>query len=564
MVLCSHRHITSVPGQIPPQSQILDLSNNRIKSLTQGLFSHLKALQELDLSMNIISKIEPGTFRYLQNLMILRLKNNQLKLVPAGVFSGLPNLTFLDISDNDIVILLDHSFKDLFNLRNLEAGDNQLVFVSHLAFGSLHNLQQLTLEKCNLSSVPAHALSHLHHLVVFRFRKLNISIIHNYSFKRLNHLKVLEIDQWPFLDTLEPDSLFGVNLTALTLTRCNLSNVPYDALKHLIYLTQLDLSYNPISVIRSRRLCDLEHLQEFHLSGGKLVSIETKAFQGLSYLCLLNVSKNLLTTLEEEVFHSLETLETLRLDGNPLSCDCRLLWLIYRREGINFDGQNPVCATPAIVEGTAFKDFPEQISPDHFICQKPVIRNKFLQQMSVDQGEQISFICNGEGNPSPKISWLSPQNDLLNANINGRFSVLADGTLKIHYVYAQDSGIYTCIAQNPIGNDTLLAELQVSSKNSIPFTTTTLPPIASWPSSRAANAEQKPITLDIWVLAMVLAMGFIPFLTAVIVCFVFIFFLSLSRGNIKHRAQIEYVPRQPYPPINELENEDNKFTMKLM
>ncbi|XP_069506908.1 leucine-rich repeat and immunoglobulin-like domain-containing nogo receptor-interacting protein 4 [Ambystoma mexicanum] len=563
-VLCSHRHLTSVPGQIPPESQLLDLSKNRIKALNQGMFSHLKALKELDLSENVISKIEPGTFRHLQNLMTLRLKNNKLKLVPAGVFSGLPNLTFLDISDNDIVILLDHSFKDLFNLRNLEAGDNQLVFVSHRAFGSLHNLQQLTLEKCNLTSVPAHALSHLHHLVEFRFRRLNISIIHNYSFKRLNHLKVLEIDQWPFLDTLEPNSLFGVNLTALTLTRCNLSSVPYEALQHLIYLTHLDLSYNPISVIQSRRLSVLLRLQELHLSGGRLVSIASGALQGLVYFRLLNVSKNLLMTLEEEVFHTLETLEILRLDGNPLSCDCRILWLIYRRDMINFDGQQPACATPAPLEGMAFEDFPEEIPADYFTCQKPVIYDKLLKQLIADEGEKIFFTCKGEGNPPPTISWLSPQNDLLDVNTNGRIRVLADGTLEIYYARPKDSGRYLCIAHNAAGNDTLLAELEVISKFSDTFTSTPFLTVVSQPSRRAPDAALKPFTLNMWVMAVVLAMGFLPFLSAVIICFIFIFCLSLSRGNIKHNAQIEYVRRKPYPPIEELENEDNKFTMKLM
>ncbi|XP_077177907.1 leucine-rich repeat and immunoglobulin-like domain-containing nogo receptor-interacting protein 4 [Paroedura picta] len=531
-VFCNGRRLTSTPGGIPPESELLDLSRNRLHTLHQGMFSRLRALKELDLSENAISNIEPGAFNGLPKLMTLQLKRNSLKIIPVGVFTGLPNLTVLDISRNKIVIFLDHSFKDLANLRKLEAGDNHLVFVSSRAFGGLHRLRHLTLEKCNLTGIPTPALSHLHHLVELRFRVLNISVVPNYSFRKLHHLKVLEIHLCPFLTTLESYSLFGLNVTSLSITKCNLSIIPYEAFKHLVYLRFLDLSYNPISVIHGRKLRDLLRLQEFHLTGGRLATIENKAFQGLFYFRLLNVSGNVLQTLEEGVFHSVGNLEVLRLDGNPLACDCRLLWIIRRRRRLNFEAQQPACASPSTVEGKVFREFSE-VLPDHFTCRKSKIIDQTLQSVSIEEGGQAMLRCRSDGDPAPTISWVTPRRIHLDAKRKGRVRVLSDGSLEIQYALPQDSGPYRCIASNVAGNDTLLAHIQVR-----PFSVD-LPNSSGLPSNVSFINTTEAfhlILVDINTLVGVLAIGVMPFLCSVTVCFLFILLWSRSGGRVKRQA----------------------------
>ncbi|XP_074837227.1 leucine-rich repeat and immunoglobulin-like domain-containing nogo receptor-interacting protein 4 [Carettochelys insculpta] len=562
-VFCIRQHLTTVPGGIPPDAELLDLSKNRLRTLQQGMFSRLQPLKELDLSENIISNIEPGAFNSLKKLMILRLKSNQLKIVPPGIFTGLPNLTVLDISENKIVIFLDHSFKDLFNLRRLEAGDNHLVFISPQAFSGLVRLQQLTLEKCNLTGVPQLALAQLQNLVELRFRVLNISVLHNYAFQRLHRLNLLEINRWPFLTMLEPRSLFGLNLTSLSITKCNLSTVPYEALRHLVYLRYLDLSHNPISMIHGKRLRDLLHLQEFHLTGGRLATIATSAFQGLNYFRLLNVSGNALRTLEEGVFHSVGNLEILRLDRNPLACDCRLLWIIRRRRRLNFGGQQPTCASPTMVKGKVFKDFSDVLLPSHFTCRKSKIPDKTPRQVSVEEGGKATLSCKGEGDPHPTIYWVSPHNIRLDSRHKGRMRVLADGTLVIDYALVQDSGAYQCVASNVAGNDTLMVHLRVSnpyaqfSNDSFPFFNSSI--------FNSSEAFQTPL-INVGTLVGVLAMGFLPFLSSVTVCFIFIFFWSKSKGKVKHHATFEFVPHYPQESWNKPRSSGSgsKFAMKLM
>ncbi|XP_063001881.1 leucine-rich repeat and immunoglobulin-like domain-containing nogo receptor-interacting protein 4 [Elgaria multicarinata webbii] len=535
VVFCNSRNLTTVPGRIPPDSEFLDLSRNSLRTLRQGMFTRLEALKELDLSHNVISNIEHGAFNRLQKLMTLRLKGNRLKMVPEGVFMELPNLSVLDISTNQILLFLDRSFKDLSNLRRLETGENHLVFISGQAFSGLHHLQQLTLEKCNLTNIPTEALSHLHQLVELHLKVLNVSIIPNHSFRKLHHLKVLEIHRWPFLRTLEPLSLSGLNLTSLSITRCNLHDIPYKAIKHLAHLRVLDLSSNPISVIRGRKLVELSRLREFHLTGGRLSTIQAEAFRGLLHFRVLNVTGNDLRTLEEGVFHSVGNLEVLRLDRNPLACDCRLLWIIRRRRRLNFEAQPPICATNSTRAGKVFHKFSD-VPPGHFTCRKPTIEDKSPQGVSVEEGSQANFTCRSDGDPPPIVFWVSPQNQTLDASRKGRIMVLPDGTLRIQYALPEDSGLYRCVASNVAGNDTMAANLQVSEavfNDSF---------IGDGPDFLNETQAHRPFLVDTGTLVGILALGIVPFLCSVAICFVFISLWSKGRENMKHHV-IDSVPR---------------------
>ncbi|XP_038623486.1 leucine-rich repeat and immunoglobulin-like domain-containing nogo receptor-interacting protein 1 isoform X1 [Tachyglossus aculeatus] len=570
-VLCHRKRFVAVPEGIPTETRHLDLGKNRIKTLNQDEFAHFPHLEELELNENVVSTIEPGAFNNLFGLRSLGLRSNRLKLIPLGVFTGLSNLTRLDISENKIVILLDYMFQDLTSLRSLEVGDNDLVYISHRAFSGLGGLERLTLEKCNLTSVPTEALSHLHGLVELRLRHLNIQAVRDYSFKRLYRLKVLEISHWPFLDTMTPNSLYGLNLTSLSVTHCNLTAVPYVAVRHLVYLRLLNLSYNPIRAVEGSMLPDLLRLQEVHLAGGgRLAAVEPHAFRGLNHLRVLNVSGNQLTTLEESAFHSVGNLETLILDGNPLACDCRLLWIFRRRWRLNFHRRQPACAAPEAVQGREFKDFPDVLPPAYFTCRRARIRDRRPQRVQVDEGHTVQFVCRADGDPPPAILWLSPRKHLVSAKTTGRLTVFPDGTLEVRYAQLRDNGTYLCVASNAGGNDTLAAHLHVRgySPDWPARTNKTFAFIANQPDESDANSTRAtvPFPFDIKTLIIATTMGFISFLGVVLFCLVLLFLWSRGKGNTKHNIEIEYVPRKADAGAGGSANADapRKFNMKMI
>ncbi|XP_030645092.1 leucine-rich repeat and immunoglobulin-like domain-containing nogo receptor-interacting protein 4a [Chanos chanos] len=570
LVNCTGRLLTSVPDAIPRNAQHLSLVRNRLKSLARRQFSGLGQLRELDLSDNVLTMIEAEAFLGLQKLLTLRICRNRLKIIPVGVFAGLPSLRLLDISENEILVFLDYSFREMVSLQQLEASENDLVFISNRAFTGLLNLQQLHLDRCNLTSVPSEALSQLTGLVQLRLCRLSITALPNNSFQRLSRLRELTVSHCPWLGTLATNSLIGLNLTSLSLTHCNLSTIPYTPLHHLVYLQYLDLSYNPITSIKGHLLGDLLRLQEFHLMGAGLLQVDSGAFQGLAYFRLLNISSNRLVTLEEPVFHSLGSLQVLRLDGNPLSCDCRLLWVLRRQLHLDFDGRPPVCAAPEQVQGRTFWDFTESELPGLFTCRQARILTRKPQDVRVDEGHTVLFSCRADGDPVPSITWLNPQRSILSPT--GRIRVLSNGSLEVRYAQVQDSGYYLCLASNAAGNDSVSVSLRVrgfpySSRNrTYPFFLEGWSLPSAQPPINSSSQGTQPFPFEIKTLVIAVTMGFLSFLSSVAICFVFMFLWSQSKGQIKHTATIDFVPRSSVGASGGggTNTEMGRFTMKLI
>ncbi|KAM9339889.1 leucine-rich repeat and immunoglobulin-like domain-containing nogo receptor-interacting protein 1 [Symphorus nematophorus] len=564
-VNCSDGQFTTVPEGLPQDTKLLNLTHNKIKTLVHQQFQTLTKLLDLDLSDNIMVIIEVEAFLGLQSLITLRLARNHLKIIHVGAFAGLPKLKLLDISSNEILVFLDFTFRDLAALQFIKAAGNDLVFISHQAFTGLTSLQEFHLDGCNLTAVPTEALSQLSGLTSLHFHQLGFTTLPNYSFRHLERLKELVISHCPWLETLSGNSLFGLNLTSLTITHSKLSAVPYVPLHHLVYLVYLDLSFNPITHIQGNLLGDLLRLQELHLVGGSLLRIEIGAFRGLIHFKLLNVSRNFLTTLEVGVFQSVDTLRTLGLDNNPLACDCRLLWVVRRRLYLDFGGNPPTCTTSAPLEGWNFLDFTAAEVPGLLTCQPPSILNRTPQEVRVDQGHTVMFYCDAEGDPPPSVTWLNPQ--LKPLSPIGRIRALSNGSLEVRYAQPQDSGTYLCVASNAAGNNSLSVSLHVrafppSSKNSL-----RLKGWFAFPSASPGVDGTQKLPFDVKTLLIAATIGFLSFFSSVSICFIFMVFWSKSKGQIKHTATIAYVPRSTMSSGkggtgNSVET--SRFTMKLI
>ncbi|NXX78454.1 LIGO3 protein, partial [Urocolius indicus] len=507
-VVCQRRRLTAIPEGIPTETRILDLNKNRIRCLNPGDLAPYPLLEELDFSENIISNVEPGAFSNLFNLQTLRLRGNQLKLIPPGVFTKLTNLTLLDISENKLVILLDYVFQDLRNLKSLEVGDNDLVYISQRAFSGLLGLEQLTIEKCNLTSISAESLSYLQNLEVLRLRHLSISALEDQNFKKLYNLLQLEIDNWPLLEDVSPTSFQGLNLTSLSITYTNITAVPAAALRNLVYLRYLNLSYNPISTVLKGSFKDLIRLQELHIVGALL-----------------------------------------------------------RRKTLNFDGRQPACSSPPQLQGNALRDFPDSVLFEYFTCQKPKIKDRKLQHVTAREGQSVSFLCRADGEPDPSISWVSPRRRVITSRSVGRATVLPGGTLEIRFAQVQDSGTYICVASNAGGNDTYFATLTVKGRPPDGSQRTNRTLYAGDFNDTAHNDTQVflKFTLDLKTILVSTAMGCITFLGVVLFCFLLLFVWSRGRGQHKNNFSVEYSFRKvDGPAATTGQGGARKFNMKMI
>ncbi|XP_070983800.1 leucine-rich repeat and immunoglobulin-like domain-containing nogo receptor-interacting protein 2 isoform X2 [Oncorhynchus clarkii lewisi] len=549
-VSCHRKRLPTIPEGIPIETRLLDLSKNKLRSITPDNFSSFLQLEDLDLSDNLIGVVEPGSFKFQLSLRSLNFHSNLLQLVPAGVLSGLANLTSLDLSHNRLVVLLDHGFQDLRRLRSLEVGDNELVFISQRAFTGLLGLQSLTLERCNLTVVPTDALGHLHSLVELRLRHLGIGTLKPYSFKRLPRLRHLEIDYWPWLEVLPALSLHSLNLTTLSVTNTNLSSFPGHALRNLPYLTHLNLSFCHIQHIQQGVLDQLPRLQELHLRGAQLVYIEPLAFLGLPALHMLDVSHNQLDSVERAVFKSPDSLQTLLIGGNPLVCDCRLLWLLSGRKPpfLQLPDPQPECSAPERLRGKPLLDLKEPLVTRYVICTKPRIGPNTTQLLLADEGKPVRLNCIADGAPRPSMAWVTPHRQYVTVKSTGRVTVHTDGTLEIKAAELHDSGVYLCVASNAAGNASLSASLAVKSLG-ISDTSLYANKIGlladsngTWANGTVLYNMTNPIDLKTIIIST--AMGCLSFLGVVIFCFLLLFAWSRGKGRHKSNFDMEYVPRK--------------------
>ncbi|XP_032824672.2 leucine-rich repeat and immunoglobulin-like domain-containing nogo receptor-interacting protein 2 [Petromyzon marinus] len=560
-VVCHRRRLSAIPEGIPSETRVLDLSKNRLKCVDTDDFAAFPELEELELNENVIATVEPGAFNNLPYLQSLRLRSNRLRLLQIGTFDGLTNLTHLDISENKIVILLDYVFQDLVSLRKLEVGDNDLVYISHQAFSGLQSLEELTVEKCNLTAVPTEALTHLTSLLKLRLRYLNIATLQDYSFRKLFQLQMLEIDNWPMLERLSKNSLYGLNVTSLTVTNTNLSAVPSDALRPLQYLRFLNLSYNPLGTIKADAFETLRHLRHLCIAEAQLSSIDPYAFRGLAEMKIVNVSGNNLMTLEEKAFHSVDVLDALYINENPLVCDCRLLWLTKRLYMLRFDDSPPVCYTADYLQDIEFGSVASNKFLPYFVCKKPRIVGPKQRTYSVKEGQIVKLSCAAEGDPAPRKSWELPQRRAAPAPTrrNGRLSLLPDGSLQIRHAQLQDGGRYTCVASNVAGNDSATVHLLVGGSGlgsgNGSLLAHAVADMAAGNGSGGGGGGAGGATggrgglgfpLDLTTILVATAMGCFTFLGVVLFCLLILFLWSRGKGKHKTNVEIEYVPpRKP-------------------
>lgn len=98
----------------------------------------------------------------------------------------------------------------------------------------------------------------------------------------------------------------------------------------------------------------------------------------------------------------------------------------------------------------------------------PPIINGFKQNRTVVKDIAVKFSrklidCKAEGYPSPKITWIMPNNIFLTVPYYGsRINVHSNGTLEIRNVRPSDKAEFICMAQNDGGEAVMLVQLEVT------------------------------------------------------------------------------------------------------
>ncbi|NWS49870.1 ASPN protein, partial [Probosciger aterrimus] len=144
--------LTSIPRNIPPDTRMIDLQNNKIKEVKENDLQGLTLLYALALNNNKITKIHPKAFQSTKKLRRLYLSHNQLTEIPTN----LPNtLAELRIHANKVKKIPKDAFKGMKSLHVLEMSANPLNNdgIEPGAFEGV-NIYHIRIAEAKLTSVP--------------------------------------------------------------------------------------------------------------------------------------------------------------------------------------------------------------------------------------------------------------------------------------------------------------------------------------------------------------------------------------------------------------------------
>ncbi|XP_061839826.1 vasorin-like [Nerophis lumbriciformis] len=263
-IFCLNRRSNTVP-RVPASTVNLYIFQNGIKTLTQNDFIGLGELDMIDLSQN------------------------ELGEVPDGVFKMLSKLKNLDLSSNAITHISKDSFSGLFQLERLYLHQNLIQTIHPEAFQGLEMLLELKLHGNKLTSLPTLQLPRL---LLLDLSNNNIPSL-GVSDLQTPHLEALKIASLG-LTSLDDDLIASLgNLHELDISMNQITEVPnalkQDSLKGLI---KLNLAVNPLGELRTEDFQKLIGLQELDLSGINLQEFPQDFFQSFSRLTYIAAAEN--------------------------------------------------------------------------------------------------------------------------------------------------------------------------------------------------------------------------------------------------------------------------------
>lgn len=320
----------------------------------------------------------------------LRLADNYIVEVGGTDFANMTGLVDLTLSRNTIHALKPFAFSDLESLRSLHLDTNRLTVVGPQDLTGLVNLQHLIINNNQLTNISADAFD-------------------------------------DFLLTLED----------LDLSYNNLRRVPWEAIQNMASLHTLNLDHNLIDQIAEGSFGELFKLSRLDMTSNRLQTLPPDPLFSRSQIGVVSPTPY-------------NSIISLNFGGNPLHCNCELLWL---RRLIREDDME-TCATPIHLAGRYFWSIPEE----EFTCEPPLITRN-TNKLWVLEGQRATLKCRAIGDPEPVIHWVSPD-DRIMAN-SSRIHSYYNGTLDFLVTRARDDGTYTCIAINAAGESTALVDLKI-------------------------------------------------------------------------------------------------------
>ncbi|XP_056613661.1 leucine-rich repeat and fibronectin type III domain-containing protein 1 [Triplophysa dalaica] len=321
----------------------------------------------------------------------------------------------------------------------LRLTDNFITSVRRKDFLNMTSLVHLTLSRNTISQIAPHA------------------------FVGLKALRALHMDG-NRLTLINSDQLKGlINLRHLILGNNQIHQVESSTFDEFVStIEDLDLSYNNLRTLPWEAIARMTNINTLTLDHNLIDYIGVGTFTLLTKLVRLDMTSNRLQNLPPDtLFHHAQVLSdpkissssklTVSFGGNPLHCNCELLWL--RR--LTREDDLETCASPEHLMDKYFWSIQEE----EFICEPPLITKHQVTKPYVMEGQGVTLKCKAMGDPEPAMHWRFPDGKLVHNN--SRTILYDNGTLDILITTLKDSGAFNCVASNAAGIATAAVEVNM-------------------------------------------------------------------------------------------------------
>ncbi|XP_035262758.1 leucine-rich repeat, immunoglobulin-like domain and transmembrane domain-containing protein 2 [Anguilla anguilla] len=283
----------------------------------------------------------------------------------------------------------------------------------------------------------------------------------------------------------------------------HLTEIPRGSFHKVSALEFLWLNFNDITVMNIKSLEGLKNLTELRLQGNKLRSVPWTAFQDTPSLKILDLKHNRLDVLPEYALRHLPALTYLDLSFNQLtvvSRDVFLNWPIYHaqeKQGKREETTTTVvvalhdnpwlcdCRLKGFVEFIKSVSSPIILMNSYLTCSGPGLRSsKFFHEIdlkicmkpvatspetnfTLQFGSNATLFCLVKGRPDPTIRWTYGLK-LIRRFAESQTRVDEEtvrSQLSIPSLNLADRGVYTCTANNFMGNSSASVLVNVKSQN---------------------------------------------------------------------------------------------------
>jgi len=250
----------------------------------------------------------------------------------VDTFIGFPNIRDLNLSGNAISSVNSNAYKNMPKLQNLDLSNNKLtgqlpadIFIK--------NIQLETLKLSNnpeMKTFPVTGFQgEFSEMYLLDASRCGLTHLEEDDLKRMNRIERLYLSENE-IQYIKPGVL-SPKIIYLDLSGNKIAHLDQVSFPSGSSLKTLHLSGNPIKKISPAQFINIPRLTRLNLKSCELRQLwdsHEAEYQPLRALRYLNLANNMISNLSLEDFEYIKYVQTLVLDGNPLTCNNDLKKLV--------------------------------------------------------------------------------------------------------------------------------------------------------------------------------------------------------------------------------------------